>query len=835
MNLFVKFLIKLDINFIFKYFVIIFIIYGLIIGYPIFINLSKFIHSLLFCLFFFFFTIILYIILYANYSGLFGKLNNKILKQNIKNRYFTLLNEFSLLIIFLFIFIMFIFLIYYFNIYKIIYIQDNFILSKHNLVVSNFLDNSDKFFNLFYFNSNYSLVLQASTYFNLFIIKNYPICMKHIFKYKTKNILKSTEFKKRNYSTDKNKYKLMNDFTKAQIKNNSKSIILLNKIHDYLHKKELKLHFNNLLIRSAKLKHKLLEHNGILKINNKDLEIFEIVHDASDFIVLKNIDIINSYAVYVSIWKFNPKEYGNFLFYNVNYLDISDNLNITNSNNVIFAREVNKEILGNGNSILELNLLDLKFRNKYHYILPPLKYLLIDPYVISSEFSKQFKFKDIINPDKENGYNDCPNNFKYCQIVKNSGYNINSVKKIKPFNIFKDKYIDLDKMFLFKIYNNEFKFNNYNSLQSYNKLINCFKLNFKKDIRIEGQFQLDSEYNILNYKNINSNIKIFKLKLDVVIEKIIHVPRYFFFNHFFAYQNINQIDFFYEFIQNYIIFFNDSKNLYNAGYSRVYNIFKNIIDFYSISKFIFKIKKYNRALLNFENSKVNILLNFIFVVTKNDKNENILVLLCFNNITGYIINILFICKLNAEDKINNKDLNYKLEFFIQESIIEFKKDLNNLYRKYNHFFFYLSHIYNINLYDVTFCYNISYNILTNSMNSQNGKIFIKFNKIENNQLAKYRNIKFRIFNNNEILYNINFRISPFINKLDFVKIDPINLEYQGLFNFYNEIILDKKYNEKCNIKSNFFSDFLFILNSKNTQTVNELIYNYTELVNSRIY
>nr|YP_009649285.1 hypothetical protein [Rhizopogon salebrosus]QDA23200.1 hypothetical protein [Rhizopogon salebrosus] len=121
------------------------------------------------------------------------------------------------------------------------------------------------------------------------------------------------------------------------------------------------------------------------------------------------------------------------------------------------------------------------------------------------------------------------------------------------------------------------------------------------------------------------------------------------------------------------------------------------------------------------------------------------------------------------------------------------------------------------------------------MNSKNGKIFIKFNKIENNQLAKYRNIKFRIINNNEILYNINFRISPFINKLDFVKIDPINLEYQGLFNFYNEIILDKKYNEKCNIKSNFFSDFLFILNSKNTQTVNELINNYTELVNSRIY
>jgi hypothetical protein len=61
----------------------------------------------------------------------------------------------------------------------------------------------------------------------------------------------------------------MDDFTKTHIKKNN--IINMNKIHDYFHIKEKIFHFNNLFVNSEKLKHKLLELNGLLKINNKDL------------------------------------------------------------------------------------------------------------------------------------------------------------------------------------------------------------------------------------------------------------------------------------------------------------------------------------------------------------------------------------------------------------------------------------------------------------------------------------------------------------------------------------------------------------------------------------
>jgi len=84
---------------------------------------------------------------------------------------------------------------------------------------------------LIYFNSNYSVALQASAYFNFVIIKKYPMCMKHIFKYKTKNSIKKTELQKRNYYTDRDEYRLMDYFTKVQIKNkNRKGIINLNTI-----------------------------------------------------------------------------------------------------------------------------------------------------------------------------------------------------------------------------------------------------------------------------------------------------------------------------------------------------------------------------------------------------------------------------------------------------------------------------------------------------------------------------------------------------------------------------------------------------------------------------
>ena len=68
------------------------------------------------------------------------------------------------------------------------------------------------------------------------------------------------------------------------------------------------------LLKSKNLKNKIKNEKGILSITNKDLEIFRIKSESTDHIVLSHIDMDNWYRIDVSISKFNPDLFGNYIF-----------------------------------------------------------------------------------------------------------------------------------------------------------------------------------------------------------------------------------------------------------------------------------------------------------------------------------------------------------------------------------------------------------------------------------------------------------------------------------------------------------------------------------------
>jgi hypothetical protein len=83
----------------------------------------------------------------------------------------------------------------------------------------------------------------------------------------------------------------------------------------------INLEKNKLLLKSKILKDKLNMKNGMFMISNKDLEIFRIESESNDHIVLKHIDIDNGYKLIISISKFYPEKYGNYIFYNLSYYE----------------------------------------------------------------------------------------------------------------------------------------------------------------------------------------------------------------------------------------------------------------------------------------------------------------------------------------------------------------------------------------------------------------------------------------------------------------------------------------------------------------------------------
>ena len=76
---------------------------------------------------------------------------------------------------------------------------------------------------------------------------------------------------------------------------------------------------SNFLLKSKNLKNKI--QNDLLFITNKDLEIFKIKSESTDHIVLSHIDMDNWYKVDVSISKFNPDLFGNYIFYDLNFYE----------------------------------------------------------------------------------------------------------------------------------------------------------------------------------------------------------------------------------------------------------------------------------------------------------------------------------------------------------------------------------------------------------------------------------------------------------------------------------------------------------------------------------
>ena len=140
--------------------------------------------------------------------------------------------------------------------------------------------------------------------------------------------------------------------------NESISIEKINFEYEKYYINSVKLKF---LSKSKNLKNKIKKEEGILSITNKDLEIFRLKSESTDHIVLSHVDMVNWYMIEVSISKFNPDLFGNYIFYNLMFYERKPGFNTEFylSNSIRWADEITVDDIYKEYSPLKLKILRL--------------------------------------------------------------------------------------------------------------------------------------------------------------------------------------------------------------------------------------------------------------------------------------------------------------------------------------------------------------------------------------------------------------------------------------------------------------------------------------------
>jgi len=496
--------------------------------------------------------------------------------------------------------------------------------------------------------------------------------------------------------------------------------------------------------------------------SNKDLEIFKIESESNDHIVLKHIDIDNGYKLIISISKFYPEKYGNYIFYNLSYYDYipSDENSFNLNKRSCWCDEIANEVIGFGNSPIELQIQDNIFNYKRDLFNITKNLLLIHPSLINI---KQVYIKSIVNMFKEiynykskneyllNNNNYCNKNI--CKTLMNAANFKNTLNKENRF-IINNNLFDIEPLFLYKL--------------------SLYKLREKENL---------NEY-------INSDINF----IDNRVDKIIIIRR-------FLINIVKEIPKIYSEVNlefnkdNKLIFFNFLSNKDKNKIDNVFNVDKlyniPIIFFYDyfIEDFNTKINnnKRNRdKLFNkyLKNDKSNLISTFCFIYNLDDTNKFKLFLVHFNHITGKIDNFLDFNSFESNSDFKYKNINnLKLLSVIFKELESRHKNLIDV--KSNKFVKLREIVPDKN--EELLNVQLSITILNNNKDKVKKTLniykLIKKNIKDFNYISYYLNVNFSLFdfNNKNISYFLKDFLFVYRNKNNKnVKIKEIIINYNKL-------------------------------------------------------
>ena len=540
------------------------------------------------------------------------------------------------------------------------------------------------------------------------------------------------------------------------------------------------------LLKSKNLKNKIKNEKGILSITNKDLEIFRIKSESTDHIVLSHIDMENSYRIDVSISKFNPDLFGNYIFYNLMLYEQEPGFNTDFylSNSILWADEITVDAIYKEYSPLKLKLQShyLDYTRDFNNI--DLNLLLIHPSLIKTKYIRSFStiyndiYKDTSHLETIINNNDCR------KIICNVLMQVSKIKHSLSLQARSERFIinnelfEIDPVFI----NNLIKKDNLSDTREINPsgLVNLLPKSIKKE-------------NCKQYINSDMNLTMHSK------DKIIQVKRLFIFNKqkkpkvshiaIFDFNKDNKT-------LNLKTVLKNKKDKYkNILYKdKLYNIpdlffsnnFKENFD-YKIN--INKTDK-DKIFKNYlNNNQVNLISTFCFVYNLDQTFKNKLYLLHFNHITGKIDFYLDYYSASGASGLN---LN-KLE--------------KTSHKKYK----------SLKLL----------NIILQNLNNNHKNIF-EF-KFKDTKITNY----FKVQLSTTVLNNIynNGKVNNTFNSFKLFKLSKSDLEY--LTANYKVTFSCVDFNGK-NLPL-FLKDFLIIYrNKKNSKVkIDDIILNFNKLVESR--
>ena len=598
------------------------------------------------------------------------------------------------------------------------------------------------------------------------------------------------------YNFNKVTYYLWGNIDKSQIRTIENFITEspnIEKISLEYEKKFINLKKIDFNTKSKALHRKITLKDGLFKLNKKDLKIFKIDYETNNHIIFKHLDNIIGYMVIVSILKFYPNFYGNFIFYKVSYyeLKIINNKFQTKEyilvKEVIWAEKINLSEIGNNKNNLELQINAHYLDYKRDLNLPPLNLLLINSSLINNEYKNiinlhywniyldknEIKNKNLTLYNNENliSIDNCE--IKICNALQKAAALINNLNIKNRFIIY-NYLVKLESLFLFNLFkDNENITNNFNTNMCNNNqnfLIERFLLKIvKNNIKVYGKLELkiDKDNNIINYNKNKFNEKMSNLNLNeniFDINKINKVPILFFKEHIYndIFYHI-KLDSFYK--NNWI------NNYFNNGLSRP-----------------------------------GLLSTFIFIEFKDEKEKNNLILLHLNHKTGHIDDYI---------EFNNYMSNIK--------IINNKYIINNSYKFLNYIL------------------NVFIKIHTEFFDFYNNKFFNFINYFKddkNNKIIKKEKETLYYVNISTVILNLNFKKAN--NKKDFNSINFSKLHKNSKI-YFNKIKLLRNidflfFDLNNNNNGLLIKDFLYIFRNKHSHKINidNLIINFNNLVDSRI-
>ena len=594
------------------------------------------------------------------------------------------------------------------------------------------------------------------------------------------------------YNFNKVTYYLWGNIDKSQIRTIENFITEspnIEKISLEYEKKFINLKKIDFNTKSKALHRKITLKDGLFKLNKKDLKIFKIDYETNNHIIFKHLDNIIGYMVIVSILKFYPNFYGNFIFYKVSYyeLKIINNKFQTKEyllvKEVIWAEKINLSEIGNNKNNLELQINAHYLDYKRDLNLPPLNLLLINSSLINNEYKNiinlhywniyldknEIKNKNLTLYNNENliSIDNCE--IKICNALQKAAALINNLNIKNRFIIY-NYLVKLESLFLFNLFKDNENITNYFNTNMCNNnqnfLIERFLLKIvKNNIKVYGKLELkiDKDNNIINYNKKKFNKKMSNLNLNeniFDINKINKVPILFFKEHIYndIFYHI-KLDSFYK--NNWI------NNYFNNGLSRP-----------------------------------GLLSTFIFIEFKDEKEKNNLILLHLNHKTGHIDDYI---------EFNNYMSNIKI--------------INNKYKNNNSYKF-VNYILNVLKFEHTEFIDYKTNKFFN---------FIKYFKDEKNNKV----------NKTESLYYVNIstvilNLKKANNKKDFntINFNKLHKNSKIYFNKLNLLMnIDFLFFDLNNNKNGLLiKDFLYIFRNKQSHNVNidNLIKNFNNLVDSRI-